>query len=128
VALKDFDQAEAILNGVPAEIADAPEVEAARAALSLARQAEKTGPLTELHAKVAADPGDHQARFDLATALHAAGKTEAAVDELLELFRRDRDWNEGAARTQLFTIFDALKPQDPVALKGRRRLSSMMFA
>lgn len=128
VAMKDLDQAEAILNGVPAEIADAPEVEAARAALSLARQAEKAGPLAELHAKVAADPDDHQARFDLATALHAAGKTEAAVDELLELFRRDRDWNDGAARTQLFTIFDALKPQDPVALKGRRRLSSLMFA
>ena len=60
--------------------------------------------------------------------LHANGETEAAVDQLLELFRRDREWNEGAAKTQLFTIFDALKPNDPVVLNGRRKLSSMIFA
>jgi putative thioredoxin len=81
-----------------------------------------------LRAKVEADPGDHQARLDLAKALYAAGDAEAAVDELLESFRRDRDWNDGAAKTQLFTIFEALKPNDPVALNGRRKLSSMIFA
>ena len=69
-----------------------------------------------------------QARFDLAQALHATGDTEGAVDHLLDLFRRDREWNEGAAKTQLFTIFDALKPNDPVVLNGRRKLSSMIFA
>jgi putative thioredoxin len=81
-----------------------------------------------LRAKVEADPNDHQARFDLANALQASGDVQAAVNELLELFRRDREWNEGAAKTQLFTIFDALKPQDPIVLQGRRKLSSMIFA
>jgi len=128
LALGAIEQAEGVINGAPAEISAAPEIEAARAAIELARQAEKAGPVADLRARVEADPNDHQARFDLATALHASGQTEAAVDELLELFRRDRDWNDGAARQQLFTIFDALKPQDPVALRGRRRLSSMMFA
>jgi putative thioredoxin len=84
--------------------------------------------VAELRARVEADPGDHQARFDLANALQASGEVQAAVDELLELFRRDREWNEGAAKTQLFTIFDALKPQDPIVLQGRRKLSSMIFA
>jgi putative thioredoxin len=128
VAAGELDQAEAILNGAPAEITDTAEVEAARAALDLARQAAKAGPVGELRAAVEADPANHQARFDLATALHAAGQTEAAVDELLELFRRDREWNDGAAKAQLFTIFEALKPQDPIVLKGRRKLSSMIFA
>ena len=128
IALGELDQAEAILNGAPVEISKTPELEAAHAQLDLARQAADAGPVDELRAKVEADPGDHQARFDLAKALHAGGETEAAVDELLELFRRDREWNEGAAKTQLFTIFDALKPNDPVVLGGRRKLSSMIFA
>jgi putative thioredoxin len=128
LAMDQADQAEAVINGVPAEIADAPEIEAARAAIDLARQAEKAGPLDELRAKVEANPDDHQARFDLATALHATGDAEGAVNELLDLFRRDREWNDGAAKTQLFTIFEALKPNDPVVLNGRRKLSSMIFA
>jgi putative thioredoxin len=93
----------------------------------LARQAEKAGPVADLAAKVEADPDDAQARFDLALAYHAAGQIDEAVNELLEIFRRDREWNDGAAKAQLFTIFDALKPQDPIVLKGRRRLSSMIF-
>ncbi len=128
LAVGNLDQAEAVLNAAPAKIATAAPVEAARAQLALARQAEKAGPLDQLRHKVEADPTDHQARFDYATALHAAGQVEEAIDQLLELFRRDREWNEGAAKTQLFTIFDALKPTDPVAVKGRRRLSSMIFA
>ncbi|MGB2894418.1 MAG: tetratricopeptide repeat protein, partial [Albidovulum sp.] len=103
-------------------------VEAARAQLALSRQAASAGPVAELLDRVLAHPDDHQARFDLALALHAAGKVEGAVEELLELFRRDRDWNDGAARKQLFTIFDALKPNDPIVLKGRRKLSSLLFA
>ncbi|MEM1007139.1 MAG: tetratricopeptide repeat protein, partial [Pseudomonadota bacterium] len=67
-------------------------------------------------------------RFDLAQALHANGDVEDAVAQLLELFRRDREWNDGAAKAQLFTIFDALKPADPIVLNGRRKLSSMIFA
>ena len=128
LALDQADQAEAVINGVPAEIAEAPEIEAARAAIDLARQAEKAGPIEDLRTRVEADPKDHQARLDLATALHASGDAEAAVNELLELFRRAPDWNDGAAKAQLFTIFEALKPNDPVVLNGRRRLSSMIFA
>ena len=128
LALGEPDEAEAVLNGVPAEIALKPAIEAARAQLDLTRQAANAGPVAELRAKVDAAPEDHQARFDLALALHANGKIEEAVAELLELFRRDREWNDAAAKGQLFTIFEALKPQDPVALKGRRKLSSMMFA
>ena len=94
----------------------------------MAKQAATAGPLTELSAKVETDPNDHAARFELATAMHAAGQAEDAVAELLELFRRDREWNDGAAKTQLFTIFDALKPEDPIVLNGRRKLSSMIFA
>jgi putative thioredoxin len=77
---------------------------------------------------VDADPDNHQARFDLAQALHAAGQTQEAVDQLLDIFRRDREWNDGAAKTQLFTIFDALPANDPIVLNGRRKLSSMIFA
>ena len=128
LAQDDADQAEAVLNGAPAEIADASEIEAVRAQIELARQAENAGPVTDLRNAVDADPANHQARFDLAQALHAAGDAEAAVAELLELFRRDREWNDGAAKVQLFTVFDALKPEDPVVLNGRRKLSSMIFA
>ncbi|WP_417720340.1 tetratricopeptide repeat protein [Salipiger sp.] len=128
IAMGDLDQAEAILNGAPASISRAPELEAAHAQLELARQAANAGPVTELTQKVEADPSDHQARFDLAQALYAHGDAEGAVAQLLELFRRDREWNEGAAKTQLFTIFEALKPNDPVVLAGRRKLSSMIFA
>lgn len=128
LALGNLEQAEAFASAAPASITKAKEIEAARAQIELAKQAANAGPEAELRAAVAANPDNHQARFDLATALHAAGKVDEAVDELLELFRRDREWNGGAARSQLFIIFDALKPQDPVVLKGRRRLSSMIFA
>jgi len=128
IALDDLDQAEAILNGAPADISESAELEAAHAQLGLARQAQDAGPVGELRAAVETAPDDHQARFDLALALHAAGQADEAVDQLLELFRRDREWNEGAAKQQLFTIFEALKPNDPVVLNGRRKLSSMIFA
>jgi len=128
LALDDLDQAEALLNGAPIEISTSPELEAAHAQLELARQAADAGPVAELTAAVEANPEDNQARFDLAQALYANGDAEAAVDHLLDIFKRDREWNEGAAKTQLFTIFDALKPNDPVVLNGRRKLSSMIFA
>ncbi|MDP7151480.1 MAG: co-chaperone YbbN [Paracoccaceae bacterium] len=124
----DLDQAEATLNGAPADISESTDLQAAAAQLDLARQAANSGPLDELNAKLAADENDHQARFDLAVALNGAGQNAEAVDQLLELFRRDREWNDGAAKAQLFTIFEALKPNDPVVLNGRRKLSSMIFA
>ena len=128
IALDDLDQAEAILNGAPVEISNSPELDAAHAQLELAKQAADAGPVAELRAAVDADADNHEARLELAKALHANGDTEAAVDELLDLFRRDREWNEGAAKVQLFTIFDALKANDPIVLNGRRRRSSMIFA
>ena len=128
LALGNTAQAEGLLASAPAAIAHAPEVEAVRAQIDLARQAASAGPVTDLLNQVLAHPDDHQARFDLALALHASGKVEGAVEELLELFRRDRDWNEGAAKAQLFKIFDALKPNDPIVQKGRRKLSSLIFA
>ncbi len=128
IAIGDLDQAEAVLNGAPVEIAEATEVEAARAQLDLARQASAAGPIQELLDKVEADPSNKQARLDLAVAMHANGDTKEAVDVLLALFKLDREWNDAAAKTQLFTIFDALPPQDPVVLAGRRKLSSLIFA
>jgi len=128
LAQGDVDQAEAVLNGAPAEISTDALLEAAHAQVTLAREAENAGPVAELAATVDANPEDHQARFDLAVAQHASGDADAAVATLLELFRRDRDWNDGAARTQLFKIFDALPPNDPIVLNGRRKLSSMIFA
>lgn len=127
LALEQVDEAEAVINGVPEAISAAAEIEAVRAQIELARQAENAGPVTELRAAVDADPDNHQARLDLAQALHGAEQVEEAVEELLELFRRDREWNDGAAKAQLFTIFEALKPNDPVVLNGRRKLSSMIF-
>jgi putative thioredoxin len=128
IALDDLENAEAILNGAPAEISTTPELEAAHAQLDLAKQAADAGPVAELTATVEAEPDNHQARFDLALALHANAQVEEAVTQLLELFRRDREWNDGAAKSQLFTVFDALKPNDPIVLNGRRKLSSLIFA
>ncbi|NBC96918.1 MAG: thioredoxin [Deinococcus-Thermus bacterium] len=128
LALGEIDKAEGILTTAPESVFNAPELEAARAQVELARQAEKAGPVGDLRARLEANPDDHQTRFDLATALHAGGQTEEAVEELLELFRRDREWNDGAAKAQLLKIFEALPATDPVVQKGRRRLSSMIFA
>ncbi|NHB75901.1 thioredoxin [Rhodobacter calidifons] len=128
LALSNFDQAEGLIAAAPDKVAKSKELDAARAQLELAKLAANAGPEAELRAAVEADPDDHQARYDLAAALLAAGNAKEAVDQLLELFRRNREWNDGAAKAQLFTIFDALKPQDPIVLAGRRKLSSMIFA
>lgn len=128
LAMDDVDQAEAVLNGAPAEISTDPLLEAVHAQITLAREAQNAGPVAELQDAVDADPSDHQARFDLAIALHANGKVEEAVAELLELFRCDREWNDAAAKTQLFKIFDAREAKDPIVLNGRRKLSSLIFA
>jgi len=128
LALGDADKAEGVVNAAPEAIAAAPELQAVRARIALARQAANAGPHSELSRMISDDPGNSQARFDYAQALYAAGETEAAIDQLLELFRRAPDWNDGAAKAQLFTIFEALTPQDPIALNGRRKLSSLIFA
>ena len=127
LALGELQRAEGLLNSVPESIVDKKEITAARAQLEIAKEASEAGPIPELRTKLAGNPDEHGVRYELASALHASGKTEEAIDELMELFRRDREWNDGAARSQLFRIFDALEPNDPVALKGRRRLSSLVF-
>jgi putative thioredoxin len=88
----------------------------------------ESGKLAELRARLESDPKDHQARYDLAMALDAGGDREGAVAELLELVRRDRKWNEEAARKQLVTLFEAMGPADPRTLEARRRLSSILFS
>jgi putative thioredoxin len=101
---------------------------AARAAIDLAEQSQSLGPVNELEQKVATDPKDHQARFDLALALNAKGSREAAVDHLIEIVKRDRKWNDDGARKQLVQFFDAWGPTDEATIAGRKRLSSILFA
>jgi putative thioredoxin len=101
---------------------------AARSALEVAEQAQSVGPVGELEQKVAANPLDHQVRFDLAVALNAAGKREEAADHLLAIVKRDRKWNDDGARKQLVQFFDAWGPTDEATVNGRRKLSSILFA
>ncbi|MBF0166200.1 MAG: thioredoxin [Alphaproteobacteria bacterium] len=123
-----LDQAEQILAHAPPAIQNHAALAAAKAALDLARQAAKAGPLTELRHKLEQNPKDHQIRFDLALAYYANGENEAAVDELLEIIKRDRKWNEEAARKQLVTFFDAFGQADPLTVESRRKLSSILFS
>jgi putative thioredoxin len=125
----ELDQARQVLDGAPKEVAGNAEVAAARAALDLAEQGQKAiGSAGKLRARIEQDPDDHEARLDLATALFGAGEREQAIDELLTLYKRDREWNEQAARKQLVKFFEAMGPTDPLTLSARRRLSSLMFS
>jgi putative thioredoxin len=128
LALGDIERAKATLATTPPAKAGDAAILAARAQVDLAEATADAGEVSELRARLYQNPDDHQARHDLALALVAARDPGAAIDELLELFRRDREWNEGAARAQLIKLFDSLGPKDPLAAKGRRRLSSMIFA
>jgi putative thioredoxin len=113
----------------PEDRQNASEIAGARAALELARGAgEALAALAPLEASVAANPGDHRARIDYAVALNAAGRREAALDQLIESIRRDREWDDGAARRQLLTLFEAWGLSDPQTVAGRRRLSSILFS
>jgi putative thioredoxin len=124
----DVARAEQTLGLVPPDKHDAGPVASVRAALELAKLAGKAGDIGKLKAKVDAEPANHQARIDYAMALAAGGKKTEAADQLLESFRRDRKWNEEAARKQLVQLFDAWGPKDPATLEGRRRLSSILFS
>ena len=124
-------EAREILENVPSQHADHKDVAGARAALALAEEAEAAADPSEtaaLRSRLESDPNDHQARFDLAVALNAANQREEAVDALLEIFRRNRGWNDEAARKQLLKLFEAWGPTDPVTLESRRKLSSLMFS
>ncbi len=128
IATGDLRRARAMLSQAPESIAKDKELAAAASALDVAEQAQNAGPVPELKAKVAANPDDHQARLDLALALYANGQREGAVDELLEIIRRDREWNDQAARKQLLKLFEAFGPTDPLTVQSRRRLSSILFS
>jgi putative thioredoxin len=128
VANNELEKAKQVLTQVPAAKQNDAALAAARAALEVAEQASSVGPIGELEQKVAANPLDHQARFDLAVALNAAGKRQEAVDRLMEIIRRDRKWNEDGARKQLVQLFEAWGPTDEATVAGRKTLSSVLFA
>jgi len=123
-----LDQAKQTLAMVPEAKRNESVVAAARAALEIAEQAKSVGPTEEIERKVAANPLDHQARFDLATALNAKGKRAEAVEQLLAIVKRDRTWNDDGARKQLVQFFDAWGPTDEATVEGRKRLSSILFS
>jgi putative thioredoxin len=124
----DLDRAEQTLALVPPAKAESAPVASARAALELARKAGDAGDVESLRAKVAENPDDPQARFDLALALNAKGDRQSALDELLTLVAKNRAWNDDAARKQLVQFFDAWGSADPVTAAGRQKLSSLLFA
>ena len=129
IARGELAKARQLLDRVPKESATHAEIAAARSALELAEHAQKAmAGASKLRARVATNPDDHEARFELATALFGSGERETAIDELLILFKRDREWNEQAARKQLVKFFEAMGPTDPLTLSGRRRLSAQMFS
>jgi putative thioredoxin len=128
VKLGTLEQAKRMLAMVPETKRNDPAVAAAQAAVDLAEQAKSVGPLDDLEAKVNANPADHQARFDLAVALNAAGKKPEAAQHLLDIIKRDRKWNEDAARKQLVQFFEAWGATDEATLEGRKRLSSLLFS
>ena len=127
VALGATEEAEAMIAALPDDLAKLPDIERARAALTLARSAPAVDDLAPLEAAVAANPDDHQARFDLANAQMAAGDRDAAADGFLHITAAERDWNEGAARQQLLKLFEVVGLEDPWVSAQRRRLSAILF-
>jgi putative thioredoxin len=123
-----IEQAKQTLALVPDSKQNDASVVAAKAALDLAEQAKTLGPLAELGQKVAANPLDHQARFDLALALNGKGRRMEALEQLISIVKRDRKWNDDGARKQLVQFFDAWGPIDEATIEGRKRLSSILFA
>jgi putative thioredoxin len=128
VATGAVEQAKQTLAMVPESKRNDATVKAVQASIDLAEQAKALGPVSELEQKVAANPLDHQARFDLATALNASGKRAEATQQLLEIVKRDRKWNEDGARKQLVQFFEAWGPADEATVEGRKRLSTILFS
>jgi putative thioredoxin len=122
------DKAKQTLAMVPESKRNDAAVKAVQASIDLAEQASSLGPVSELEQKVAANPLDHQARFDLATALNGMGKRREATDQLLEIVKRDRKWNDDGARKQLVQFFEAWGGADEATVEGRKRLSTILFA
>ena len=128
VALGQLDEAEAALAALAPDAAPHAAIDQARAAIALARDVRPVADLSGIEAKVAANPDDHDARFELANGLMANGDRDGAADALLDIVRRDREWNDGAAKAQLLTIFEAVGLEDPWVAGQRRRLSQILFS
>ncbi|HEU0217951.1 MAG TPA: thioredoxin [Stellaceae bacterium] len=129
IAKQEYAPARELLSRVPKEHLNHAEIAAAHSALELAEQANKAmGEADQYRARLAKDANDHEARFELGTALFGAGERDAGIDELLTLYRKDRNWNEEAARKQLVKFFEVMGPTDPLTLSSRRKLSSLMFS
>lgn len=126
--LGEIEEARQLLAMAPADKAADPALGSVRAALELAEKAAELGDLGAFQSRIEADPNDFQARFDLALGLNALNQRDEAVDQLIEIERRDRSWNEGAARKQLLTFFEAWGLMDKASIRGRRRLSTLVFA
>lgn len=128
VTLGAIEQAKQTIAMVPESKRNDAQISAVQAAIDLAEQAQSLGPITELEQKVAADPLDHQARFDLATALNAMNKRQEAATQLLDIVKRDRKWNDDGARKQLVQFFEAWGGTDEATIEGRKRLSTILFS
>ena len=129
LALGDEDQAHDALAQVPSKIADHAEIAGARSALALAAEGRKAaGQLGTFTKRLEADPNDHEARYEFATALNASGRRAEAADALLDIFRRDRTWREDAARQQLLKFFESWGFDDPATMAARRKLSALLFS
>ena len=125
---KKINDAKKMLEEIPDTLKNKPEILALQAQIELTNQAEGIGELNDLRKLLSTDVNNHQVRFDLALALFTKGETSEAIQELLTIFRVDQDWNDDAARQQLFKFFDILGGEDPITLSGRRQLASMLFA
>jgi putative thioredoxin len=128
IAAGESDHAREYVDGLTDKLRASQEISGVVSALELAAEAGDTGAADELRAKLAADPGDHETRYQLALALYGADKAEEAIDELVEIVKRKRDWNEDAARKQLIKIFEALGNTNPITVAGRRKLSAVLFS
>ena len=125
---KKINDAKTMLNEIPDALKDKAEILALQAQIDLSNQAEGVGEINDLRSTLTNDENNHQARFDLALALFTKGETSEAIQELLTIFRVDQEWNDDAARQQLFKFFDILGSENPITLSGRRQLASMLFA
>ena len=125
---KKIDEAQKMLEDIPTALVNKPEILALQAQIDLINQTQGLGEINDLREALKNDLNNHQIRFDLALALFTAGETNDAIQELLTIFRKDQEWNDDAARQQLFKFFDILGGDDPITLSGRRQLASMLFA
>ena len=123
-----MDQARNYLAGLTEELLTTQPISAVQTALELEEQTADSGEADVLKAAVEANPDDHQARYDYALALYGGGQAETAIEELVEILKRNQSWNEDAAKAQLLKIFEALGHADPITVEGRRKMSAVLFS